>query len=310
MYEIIINPASKSGKGAKIWDEVKKILVEKNIAYTEHISTAAGEVKTIVEKISEDGEKHEVIILGGDGTFNEALQGVRDFEKLTFGYIPTGSSNDLARDLKISSEPAKAVDAILTAKEAKIFDIGKLTYSDGTTRLYSVGCGVGFDAAVCAEAMNSKIKDLFNRIGLGKLTYLGIAIKEIFQSGKGSIKLELLDKDGNLKKTLEYDRLIFNAAMVHRYEGGGFMFCPDATGEDGLLHLCTAASISPLQVLKFMPSAFNGKHVTKTGIYINDCAKLKVSLSEPMWLHTDGEVTRKADLFTVECVPSQLKLYV
>ncbi len=310
MYEIVINPASKSGKGARLWCVVKEILDKKKIEYNEHISTAAGDVKNILERITADGKHHEVIILGGDGTFNEALQGVSDFAKVTFGYIPTGSSNDLARDLNISTDPSQAIENIINACEPMVFDIGKLTYSDGEQRLYAVGCGVGFDAAVCAEAMNSKIKDVFNRIGLGKLTYLGIALKEILQSGKGSIKLELFDEEENATNTFEYSQMIFNAAMVHRYEGGGFMFCPEATGHDGLLHLCTAASIKPAKIIKIMPSAFKGKHVGNTGIYMNSCKKLKVTLSEPLWVHTDGEAKRKADQFTVECVPSQLRLYV
>ena len=42
-----------------------------------------------------------VIVLGGDGTVNEALQGMDDPGRVTLGYVPTGSSNDLARDLNI-----------------------------------------------------------------------------------------------------------------------------------------------------------------------------------------------------------------
>lgn len=62
-------------------------------------------------------------------------------------------------------------------------DLGCVRTPDRTT-YFAVSCGIGFDAAVCEEAMNSKIKDFFNRIKLGKLTYFGIAIKQLISAKK------------------------------------------------------------------------------------------------------------------------------
>ena len=77
-------------------------------------------------------------------------------------------------------------------------DLGRLTYLDEDqpeeSRLFAVSCGIGFDAAVCAEAMSSRIKDTMNRIGLGKLTYLGIALKQLITAHKVSCTLTLEDK--------------------------------------------------------------------------------------------------------------------
>ena len=50
-----------------------------------------------------------MVILGGDGTVNEAVQGIEDFDKAVISYIPTGSSNDLARDMGISKNPEEAM---------------------------------------------------------------------------------------------------------------------------------------------------------------------------------------------------------
>ena len=51
-----------------------------------------------------EGAERFLIVLGGDGTLNEAIQGMQHFEQVRLGYIPTGSSNDLARDLKIGHD--------------------------------------------------------------------------------------------------------------------------------------------------------------------------------------------------------------
>ena len=107
MYYFIVNPASKTGVGAKYWNRVEKVLKERNIAYQVRFSKAAGQVEEIVRKlIKETKEKLiHLVILGGDGTVNEAVQGIEDFEKVNLSYIPTGSSNDLARDMGISKNP-------------------------------------------------------------------------------------------------------------------------------------------------------------------------------------------------------------
>ena len=112
MYHIIINPASRSGKGLKLWKEiVEPALHKEGIAYRSYFSKEAGDVARLAREITASDhhqEKQTLIILGGDGTVNEALQGMEDPSQMILGYIPTGSSNDLARDLKIPRDPAEA----------------------------------------------------------------------------------------------------------------------------------------------------------------------------------------------------------
>ena len=52
MYYIIVNPASKSGRGAKIWLQLKPILEEKNIAYKALFSEEAGQVIKMVQDLT------------------------------------------------------------------------------------------------------------------------------------------------------------------------------------------------------------------------------------------------------------------
>lgn len=199
MYHIIINPASRSGRGAKIWSEqIEPALKKSDAVYQTYFSKKAGEVKHLAAQITaeyKDDPDLKLIVLGGDGTVNEALQGIADPSKVILGYIPTGSSNDLARDLGIPKEPKAALDLILRNASPRVMDLGRLTYLDEDqpeeSRLFAVSCGIGFDAAVCAEAMHSPIKDTMNRIGLGKLTYLGIALKQLITARKVSCTLTI-----------------------------------------------------------------------------------------------------------------------
>lgn len=299
MYQIIINPASRSGKGMKIWKEqVEPALQRSQVAYRPYFSRKAGDVAKIAEEITAQAEESplSLIILGGDGTVNEALSGISDVSKVILGYIPTGSSNDLARDLKLPVNPTAALELILHSGKARPMDLGTLTYSDGQKRRFVVSCGIGYDAAVCEEALHSKIKNVLNRLGLGKLTYLGIALKQLFAAKAVSGKI-ILD-DG---APIDIGNILFTACMLHRFEGGGFMFCPDADPEDGLLNLCAVGNLPKALVLFALPTAFQGKHYRFKGITPYTAKKVTIETSSPLWVHTDGEVTRKSSRITVTC---------
>ncbi len=316
MYHIIINPASRSGRGAKIWaEQVEPALKAGNTEYQTYFSGKAGEVRQLAAQITAEHAAEPdltLIVLGGDGTINEALQGIADPSKVILGYIPTGSSNDLARDLGISKDPKAALNLILHNNTPRAMDLGRLTYLDEDqpeeSRLFAVSCGIGFDAAVCAEAMSSRIKDTMNRIGLGKLTYLGIALKQLITARKVSCTLTLEDKVHDKKESVELPRFLFVTCMSHRYEGGGFMFCPPAVDHDGVLDLCSVGNISKGLVLLALPTAFFDKHYFVKGINAHTATQMSITASAPLWVHTDGEVTRKSRGFRVECLPGAIRM--
>ena len=83
------------------------------------ISNTPEKIKEIVSELTSDFSEDyiKLVVLGGDGTMNEVLQGVADFQHTYIAYIPTGSSNDLARDLKITGEPLEILKQILKPKK-------------------------------------------------------------------------------------------------------------------------------------------------------------------------------------------------
>ena len=308
MYHIIINPASRSGRGLKIWKkQIEPALRERKISYRSYFSNAPGEIADITAQIFSLHPEGllRLIILGGDGTVNEALSGMRELSRVVLGYIPTGSSNDLARALKLPKNPLDALDLILKGANAASLDLGCITYADGKKRLFAVSCGVGFDAAVCREALHSPMKTVLNKLGLGKLTYLVIALKQLLAAKKVSCQLSFEDRP-----PVHIQRLLFVTCMIHPYEGGGFMFCPGADAQGGLLSLCAAGDIPKLLVLFALPTAFWGRHYFAKGIEAYQAASLQIQTTSPLWVHTDGEVTQKSCSFSVSCLPKALRLIV
>lgn len=282
-YHFIVNAKSRSGMGGMAWKMLEPELKKRRTDYLCHLTERKGHAKKIAAQITEDGKKHTLIVMGGDGTVNEVINGIADPSKVMFGYIPIGSSNDFARGLGLEKDPLKALDIILKPTKITELDLGELRNRAGSRR-FAVSAGIGFDAAVCHEVCVSKWKVLLNRIGLGKLSYAVVALDRLKKDRTVKMKVRLSDGTEQV-----FEKTYFAAFMNLPYEGGGFKFCPDASPSDGILDIIVVHGITVPKTLFLLPLAFAGKHVGFRGITFLKCAGADVEADVPMPLHTDGE---------------------
>lgn len=283
MYYFIVNPKSRSGKSLKIWKMAASRLKKEDLEYKVFFTKKRGDATILARKFSSQFSPCTIVAVGGDGTANEVINGLENYERIRFAYIPTGSGNDLARGLSLPSSSEDIINAIIHPLEIRHVRIG-LTQIDGHVHKFIISSGIGFDAAVCHEALHSKLKDTLNRFGLGSLTYLGIALKQLILIHPSPMTLAI---DGSSPRS--YIGNFFVAAMNLRYEGGGFMFCPQADCEDDYLDLCIVEKMPKLKILALLPTAFFGKHVKYSGIQILRCKNAVISSPRALAIHTDGE---------------------
>ncbi|MDD5935062.1 MAG: diacylglycerol kinase family lipid kinase [Clostridiales bacterium] len=306
MYHFIINPHSKTGHAMKYWKELSQILDNRKVKYQAYFTKQRKDATNIARKICEDHKGiKKIIIVGGDGTANEVINGLNNNNEILLGYIPLGSSNDLARGLKLPKDPKAALEIILNPKEFRYVDHGTLKLNDTKQSCqFAVSSGIGYDAAVCNQALTSPLKHLLNKLHMGKLVYILIAIKQIFvhQPAKADI---IIDDH----RHIHTDRLIFMASMIQKYEGGGLPMCPTAKDNDQKLTICLVTNMKPGKVLLLMPSIFFGKHIHFRGIQMIDCRKVEVKTNKPMVVHTDGEIVGFHDDITLSCTPTQIRMF-
>ncbi|MBR3525335.1 MAG: hypothetical protein IKO11_05770 [Lachnospiraceae bacterium] len=326
MYYVIVNPASRSGKGRKIWEDLRRELDRQEEEYRYYFTRPerdAGKLAACI--LRKEKETADVILFGGDGSMNELLQGVaalgeNAFERLRLFYIPSGSASDLARALALPKDPKKSLARILAAKRGETenavsehpTDIGVLEFCDaekkeynGTKRYFIVSAGIGFDAAVCAEVAASPLKKFFNRMGLGGLSYGFICIKNLLAAPRNDAEL-ILDR----RQVFKAKNCLFVTIMNHKFQGGGVMFTPEAVSDDGLLDYCYTDGISRAKVLGIFPKVYKGRHVGTKGIMIGRAGQLVVTFPEHLWVHTDGEVRTRARAIGAKCLPGRLRLLV
>ncbi|SHJ47288.1 diacylglycerol/lipid kinase family protein [Hespellia stercorisuis] len=283
MYTFIVNPHSRSGRGRKIWDQINAVLIERKIVYEVFFTKYQKHATRYVRELTGDGGFHKIIVLGGDGTVNEVVNGIIDYSKVILGYIPSGSSNDFARGYGLPTEPLAALENILAAEHIVLMDVGVLHYQK-KTRSFVVSTGLGFDAAICHQAVVSRLKVVLNKFRLGKLTYVGIAMNRLFLDEPVTMSLSV---DGG--DPVVFPGTYFIAVMNHCYEGGGFKFCPDAKTDDGLLDVIVVSKLTKKKVLFLLPTAFNGHHVRFRGVDIYRGADIRIHSEKALPVHTDGE---------------------
>ena len=116
-YDFIINPKARSGMGMKAWQKIESELKARHINYRVYLTKRRGHAAKTAAFITADDKRHTIVVLGGDGTVNEVVNGIKRPDLITFGYIPIGSSNDFARGLKLPKDPMKALQSVLSPKK-------------------------------------------------------------------------------------------------------------------------------------------------------------------------------------------------
>ncbi|SEQ48422.1 diacylglycerol/lipid kinase family protein [Butyrivibrio sp. TB] len=321
MYYVIVNPGSGSGRGYYTWKKLEESFIVAGLKYKAASTKKAGDAKRLTTSLMEMHSEEsplKLIVIGGDGTMNEVINGITDFDKVVLGYIPGGSAGDLAFGLGINIDTSELIQRITEGKVLRTSDIGQITYNNisstysrlhddevKTTRYFDVSAGIGFDAAVCEEALSSRLKKVLNAINLGKLTYLLIALHQIFSIEKNA--MDITTKEG---EKLHFDKAIFAAMMIHPFEGGGFMFGPYADCNDGCFDVCAAGDMSFFTIMRALPSAKKGKQFKYKGIHALKSSEIHIQTQKPLWVHTDGEVSVKSDDILIKNTGFKLKLMV
>jgi len=302
MYSFIVNPNAKSGLGQIVWDDLETLLKKSSVAYEVYFTKYQKHATDIVKKITSDDEEHIIVALGGDGTVNEVVNGIVNFDKTILGYIPIGSSNDFARGLSLPTKPLDALKNILKQPHFVQMDVGEIQYKNKTRR-FAVSAGIGFDADICHEAVVSRVKKFLNKLKLGKLTYVFIALHRLFLTKPCDITITL-----DNEHTEVFKNAYFAAMMNSRYEGGGVMFCPKAKNYDSVLDLMIVSDVSKLKVLLLIPFALFGWHVHFKGAYERTCRCVEIHADRALPLHTDGEPIFLQHTLSARLLPKKLRV--
>lgn len=295
----IINPQAKNGRCQKIWRKLEKVLGEKDISYEAFFTAYHGHGKEIVQFISrkETGKEIVIVVVGGDGTMHEAVNGAVINKHIHLAYIPGGSGNDFSRGFGIPRNPVAALNHLLEQlKEESLFiDLGLIKNKDEKEIYFVNNMGVGLDAHIARKVNLSKIKKFLNRISLGKLVYVYFLLKSVFTYQRSSIEIIV---DG---KRLTFDSTWFVTVSNQPFYGGGMKISPNASPFDGQLNITVVHDLSRLKLLFVFITVFWGGHVAFKEVETFTGSEIRIFSPDPIQAHADGEGIDSTPLTTITC---------
>lgn len=312
---LIINGNASTGRAARLRGELEKILKESGAEYEFHETHGPGDARELARALSLSAKKKSIWVIGGDGTLNEVVNGLVINNTLTFGVVPAGSGNDFARGMGLPGDSVKALKKLLQTGEIASFDVGQLELIDNhlldreetgnfcpITIRFAGSSGCGYDADVCYEVDHSRMKKLLNKLHLGKIVYLLIAIKQVFRNPRSHVTMI----QGGISRS--FHDVVFISFMNHVYEGGGLKMAPNANPKDGKISVVMANGVSRLRVLTLLPSLLYGGHIRHNGVQTFETEELEILSDQPLRIHTDGEVLYSSRHFRVSCCPVRLRM--
>ncbi len=228
-----------------------------------------------------------VIVHGGDGTVNEALQALVGTET-ALAVWPSGTSNVLARELELPGSLERLADVLATAR------IRRVSVGRAGERYFLLMAGVGLDAAV-VQLVHPGLKRL-----TGEGAYWMAGLKQLTDWHPSRFLVEV---DGQQHGATF--AVVANAASY----GGGLRFAPHARMDDDVLDLCLFDSTQRHRFARYLAAAFSGSHLDMPGVTYVQARHAEAHGDKQLFVQVDGELLGPLPM-AFECVPAALSLVV
>lgn len=299
-YLIIVNPTSGRGFAGKSIPKIEALLKSHNLEYDLVQTERPWHAAELTERAAR--EKVDVVVVAsGDGTANEAINGLMKareagFNHTAIGLLPVGTGNDFAYGMGVRGTLDENI-ALLARDTRRWMDIGKVSGGDYPQgRYFGNGVGIGFDAYVGFVAANI-------RWTRGLLAYLIAALETIFVYFQApTVRIEY---EG---QSIEQAALMVSVMNGQRM-GGGFFMAPDGLPYDNTFDLCIAGAPGKLRILQLLPTFMNGTQATQPEIKTGRAIKVTVTaLKGTLPAHCDGEtLCKEGQSLSIELIPHALE---
>ncbi len=302
---MVVNPASGGGRTAQRWPVFEAALRQAGVPLTVHVTAGLGDaISATREAIAVEGISR-VVAVGGDGTFNEVVNGCfaaiagPPAPRCTVGLIPSGTGVDFARSLGLPHAPA-AVAALLSSGATRVIDAGRVSLADGTVRHFANEASFGIGAAVVARVeRRPRHGEWRGRIG----TFLVASLGALLHYRNREIELVL---DGEIIRERAQQVVVANG----RSYGAGMRIAPHALPDDGRFDVVVVGDLSIAASIRAIPRLYRGTHVGHPLVRLLRARLVSVvpaAGAEPLLVEADGELLGRAPA-EITLLPSALRV--
>ena len=268
-FLLVVNEHSR--RGHELGDGAEAALRRRGIEVVRRASQSRTDVSALIRTAGPgfDG----VVVGGGDGTLNAAAPGLLE-TGLSFGILPLGTANDLARTLAIPADIEGAADVIARGHLESI-DVGTVN-GHPYFNVASLGFGVDLTRALTRDAKK-------------RWGPLGYAIAG----------LRALNRLRAFHAEIRTGTEVYNSRTVHlavgngRHYGGGMTVSEEARIDDGRLDVYSLEVENVWRLLRLLPALRSGKTHQWHEIRTLAGQEIEVRTRRPRSVNADGEIVTK-----------------
>jgi YegS/Rv2252/BmrU family lipid kinase len=240
-----------------------------------------------------------VVAAGGDGTINEAINGlvgdtggeVAPSGLVPLAVLPLGTANVLAAELGLDLVPAH-IARVIAGGPVRSVSLGRASAPGGPARVFSLMAGAGFDARV-VDGIDLRVKRL-----IGKGAYVLEGFRQMCLKKPPLMRVTV---DG---KTHEAASVIVSNA---RFYGGRYLLAPEARLEDPLLHVCLFRHGDTLSILRYAMALQRGRLLGTQGFEIVTGRDISIEGDPGAPLQADGDIIARLPV-RIGALPHALRM--
>jgi len=281
---IIVNPIAGSGEGPARAGKVEERLLEAGFEVECTATQTAGDAIQLSRSAAGSGVD-VVLVCGGDGTVNEAVQGLAG-SPCALAVMPLGTANVLAHELELDGDPRRVTELVLAGRRRRL-DLGRCA-----GQYFMCLASVGFDAVV-TQRMAERRK--------GAISYLSY-LRPVWKAFAGypfePLRVRL---DGEPIDSPVYHLTIGNT----RSYGGPFTITPLARPDDAQLDACAFGGRGKLWLALYMTATTVQVHHRFPNVHYLRGRKFEVDAARPVAVQVDGDFRTHTPV-TFEVVPDAI----
>lgn len=285
---VIANPTAGRGRTPRLVAALADALRARGAAVSTHATSGPGDAAAHVASLADDATDR-LVVVGGDGTLHEAVNGRPGPLPWPVAIVPVGTANLVARDVGTTLRPdAEAHAAVVLEGEPWTVDL--LETDRGRTLAVA---GAGLDAEVVAAVARAR------RGGLGGYARWFAPIARTFADYRPP----------RLVATVDGREVEGGAVVVQntRCYGGLFTLSPEARMDDGRLDVVVLVHARRRDCFRLLLGAYTGRLAADRGVRILSGTSVRVRAERPTPVQVDGDPAGTTD-FSARVSPRALTL--
>ncbi len=297
---VVVNPRAARGRTGRDLPRIRAGLEGAFPLMEVALSASRGQTTNLVRQALHAGHL-DIIVVGGDGTLNEAVngffdQGVPISPDAVLGFVPSGLWTDFARNFGIAPDIESAIARLKTSHIRRV-DVGRVSClsMEGAplTRYFLGSASFGFSARIQGAINRSRLAPL-----LGKSAFAVFAA--LMLPAWHAPRLRLIA--GRVYDEIAGITLV--AVANGRWFGPGLPIASDAQPWDGKFDIVVVGGAPRSRVLQILSALRKGTHPADPTMRVVRAARLTAAPT----LETDGRIEIETDGETAGLLPASFEI--